>query len=272
MVVLGGGLGAGSLYRAPHRSEDQWPPSGADDAGCCGCCFEWDTGREFDQRDVEAVISGLVDRKSAISYKQGQLLMENLRQIGHMQRDAALELRRASALDAISFVSAGLVPLLTTSLLHTGLSGGLCNDGSSGDTSFLLLGLVVIGLSIASLVTRAIARVRGSRPRARAALLVVEEMKAEANQFIIGLGPYAKQRAAFPQLLLRLEAVSSNLQAKHAGNSSGSGDNVGAALQQAARLAAHRTAAAVRHLRHDRRREPSSLPHAREVVTFSDRL
>ena len=213
------GLGLGQLYRAPSRLDEQWPAPGPSGTGWWGCCcFEWDHSGEFTRRDVESVVGGLVDKRHGIEEKQGEHLLEQLRSIGILQKRAVLSLRKALVLDVVAFVSAGLVPLLVVALLHIGLSDEqICTQGSA---EFVLLGLLTVALSILALCAHAIERLHGNRASGTLELMAVEEMKAEANQFIIGIGPYAKQRSSFAQLLLRLQALSSRLNESNESNAS----------------------------------------------------
>eukprot|EP01047_Picozoa_sp_COSAG01_P064325 COSAG01_NODE_8492_length_2766_cov_5.493063_2_plen_409_part_00 len=194
----------------PYKLE-RWPEPGAtagEWGGCC--CFEWDPAGEFDRHQVETVVRNLTlaggGKYGTLSVQQGELLLTQLRLIGHMQRDAALALRRAHLLELASFACGVASPLLVVVAMQLALSDDFCGGGSGG---FAIVGVLAVLLGLAGVGLRAYERWKGIKHAGLLGHAVACEMKAEANNFLLGMGSYERQRVALPQLLHKLRALSS---------------------------------------------------------------
>eukprot|EP01043_Picozoa_sp_COSAG02_P044913 COSAG02_NODE_4056_length_5846_cov_4.137115_3_plen_338_part_00 len=154
---------------------DHWPTPGAATPGCVHCRFVWDPDGEFERHKVEGTVRDLMEGKAVfgdkkherLSDRQGEELLRELRYIAHMQRRGALTVRHANILDATSFATGAVLPLLLAISFHYGLlaissveTGLECSDGGdhdgcavSGEGAFYLLSLLSLLFSVISVGT-----------------------------------------------------------------------------------------------------------------------
>jgi|EP01046_Picozoa_sp_COSAG06_P014046 hypothetical protein len=166
---------------------DHWPTPGAATPGCLHCRFVWDPDGEFERHKVEGTVRDLMEGKAMfggkkherLSERQGEELLRELRYIAHMQRRGALAVRRAHLLDATSFATGTVLPLLLAISFHYGLlaissveTGLECSDGGdhdgcavSGEGSFYLLSLLCLLLSVISVGTHIYEKLSSIRTR-----------------------------------------------------------------------------------------------------------
>lgn len=192
---------------------DHWPTPGAATPGCLHCRFVWDPDGEFERHKVEGTVRDLMEGKAMyggkkherLSERQGEELLRELRYIAHMQRRGALAVRRAHLLDAASFATGAVLPLLLAMSFHYGLlaissveTGLECsNDGDhggcavSGEGSFYLLSLLCLLLSVISVGTHLFEKLSSIRMRGE-------------REIAVGTSPFRQTHTAATRQLRRL--------------------------------------------------------------------